>query len=216
MSSEEFMHLLLVVGLTLGIAFVTQGRNIVPYPQNVSPAPLLREDAVLIAEAHHLRKSLGNKLWPSWAEIQMPLLYITRDFEYAIGFPPNVKGFQSLNANSSLPGIRIQARRRVLEPTLEAAFDVEGVNAVVIGRPEALRKSPARWVLTAVHEMFHVWQFSKGSGSKVNELNIGSPSDASWQINFPFPYQDADVMRLIHLQGYLIFLAATNAEASDA
>jgi len=204
------------VGLMLSIILVVQAKIATPYTQKSSPAQLSGEDVTLIAEAYHLQKSLGGRLWMGWAETQIPILYVTRDFEYALGFPENAKGFQSLNSNDILPGVKIQVRQRVLEPTLAAARDVDGVNAVVIGSPANLGKSPSRWVLIAVHEMFHVWQFSKGSTAKVRELNIGSPSDASWQVNFPFPYNNADLMRLIHLQSYLIYLAATNVELSDA
>ncbi len=60
--------------------------------------------------------------------------------------------------------------------------------------------------------MFHVLQYSRGSIGKIAQLKIGPDSDASWQLDFPFPYKDADVMRLIHLEGYPLYLAASDSD----
>ncbi len=176
---------------------------------------LLDEDAALIAEAYNLWKELGEKVWTGWTEIPIPLLYITTEWEYAIGFPKALQGFQPLKRDTQLKE-NIQARARVLSPDLAASYDFEGVDAVVIGTPTALKKSSGAWALTAVHEMFHVLQYERGSAKKVRALKLGSETDASWQLDFPFPYQDADVMRLIHLQGYPIYLGIKDAEETDA
>ncbi len=86
---------------------------------------------------------------------------------------------------------------------------------VVIGTPAALEESSSEWVLTATHEMFHVLQYSRGASEKIKSLSLGPESDASWQLDYPFPYKDADVMRLVHLQSYPIFLAANSADESE-
>ena len=85
-----------------------------------------------------------------------------------------------------------------------------------MGSPEALGKGSGNWVITAGHEMFHVFQAANGSYQKATALEIGPKDEASWQLTFPFPYRDADVMRLIHLQGYLIWLAAQSSDQNDA
>ena len=48
------------------------------------------------------------------------------------------------------------------------------------------------------------------------QLQIG-PADAaaSWQLTFPFPYEDVDIMRQMHLQGYTLYLACTFSEVGD-
>jgi cytochrome c biogenesis protein CcmG, thiol:disulfide interchange protein DsbE len=63
--------------------------------------------------------------------------------------------------------------------------------------------------------MFHVLQTLRGADQKVNQLKLGSGSDASWQLNYPFPYKNAEVIRLIHLQSYLVYLAVTAANEVD-
>lgn len=191
----------------------TSNSDAVNARQTLSPQ-LPRQDAVRIAEAYNLWKSLGERIWAGWTDVPMPLLYITPDYEYAVGFPKALAGFRPLE-QSLLVNQLIQTRKRVLDQNLSASYPIEGVQAVVIGTPAALEKSSGEWVLTATHEMFHVLQYSRGASEKVKALALGSESDASWQLNFPFPYKDADVMRLIHLQSYPIYLAASSADESE-
>ena len=182
--------------------------------QNVIP-PLSSQDATLIAEAYHLWQSLGEKLWPGWTTITTPpFIYVTSEYEYAIGFPKPLQGFTQLEANAE-PNGQIQARKRVFSTHVAASFPYEGIPTIVIGTPKALEKSPAQWTLTVSHEMFHVLEMMRGSMEKIAQLKIGSESDPSWQLQFPFPYKDADVMRLIHLQAYPLYLAATAGDESD-
>jgi len=182
--------------------------------QPSSPPQLPRADAVLIAEAYHLWQMLGEKVWAGWTRVSMPFIYVTSDYEYAIGFPKTLQGYTPLGQDALL-GKSVQARKRVFGTHSSASFPYEGVPTVVIGTPSALEKSPAAWALTASHEMFHVLQDSRGGIQKVQQLKIGSDSDPGWQLNFPFPYKDADVMRLVHLQGYPLYLAATGADESE-
>src|SRR5918911_3967529 len=55
--------------------------------QQPASQQLSRQDAIRIAEAYHLWKSRGERIWAGWTDVPMPLLYITPDYEYAIGFP---------------------------------------------------------------------------------------------------------------------------------
>ncbi|MDQ3819327.1 MAG: hypothetical protein M3362_16845, partial [Acidobacteriota bacterium] len=68
-------------------------------------------DAVLIAEAYHLWKTLGEKLWTGWTSVQIPFIYVTSDYEYAIGFPKRLSGFTELEQNALLKK-SVQARAR--------------------------------------------------------------------------------------------------------
>lgn len=182
--------------------------------QTELPPALSSEDATVIAEAYHLWQSLGEKVWTGWTAIQMPFIYVTHDFEYAIDFPHPLTGFTSLGTDHTL-GKRVQARKRVFGTHTAASFPYEGVETVVIGTPKALEKSATAWALTATHEMFHVLQASRGEVQKVAQLKIGPENDPSWQLDFPFPYKDSAAMRLIHLQGYQLYLAATNQDQAD-
>jgi hypothetical protein len=86
----------------------------------------------------------------------------------------------------------------------------------VIASPDLLKKSPEEWVIIAEHEMFHVFPAATGSEQKIAALDIASRNEAaSWQLNFPFPYGDKNVMRLVHLQRYPLWLAATSKDNDD-
>ena len=182
--------------------------------QQPAPTQLPRQDAIRIAEAYNLWRSLGERIWPGWTDVPTPLLYVTSDYEYAIGFPKPLAGFRPLE-RSLLVNQSIQARKRALDLNLSASYPIESVQAVVMGTPAALEKTSGEWVLTATHEMFHVLQYSRGASEKIKSLALGSESDAAWQLNFPFPYKDADVMRLVHLQSYPIYLASNSADESE-
>ena len=179
--------------------------------QSPQSPQLSRPDAVLLAEAYHLWHTLGEKVWAGWTRVSVPFIYVTNDYEYAVGFPKTIEGYTPLGQDAVL-GKSIQARKHVFGTHTAASFPYEGVPTIIIGTPAALEKSPAAWVLTASHEMFHVLQDSRGGIQKVAQLKIGSDTDPGWQLNFPFPYKDADVMRLIHLQGYPLYLAATDSD----
>lgn len=79
-----------------------------------------------------------------------------------------------------------------------------------------MRKSLASWVITAGHEMFHVFQAANDAYDKVAEVQLGPKGDSSCHLTFPFPYRNADAMRSIHLQGYLVWLAAESTDQDDA
>jgi hypothetical protein len=184
------------------------------WAEDVPGSPLSKEDAAVIGEAYHLWKAVGDNVWPGWTKISVPMIYVAKDHEYAIDFPKLLPEAHALE-QTPLPGHSVQVRMRKHGVNLAASFDVEGINTVVIGRPAALERPAGEWVITALHEMFHVLQAARGSNKKVRRLQIGPEADASWQLNFPFPYDDADVMRLVHLQGYLCYFAAMIRDPDD-
>lgn len=169
---------------------------------------------VLIAEAYNLWTELADAVWPGASSVKAPFVYIDGNHEYAIGFPRALEGFK--DTGESLLGKPVQVRDRKLAPNLSASFPLEGIPAVLMGSPEALGKNLGNWVITVAHEMFHVFQAANGSYQKATALEIGPKDDGSWQLTFPFPYRDADAMRLIHLQGYLVWLAAQSSNQDDA
>lgn len=185
------------------------------HSKNLFYAEFSQADAALINETYRLQKLFGNQLWKGWADLKIPILYITKEKEFAINFPKTLSGFESFSS-PFLPKMTIQTRKRVFEQNLIASFDIEGIDAVVIGSPINIKRTSSHWVLTAMHEMFHVYQASQGRDQKVKNLKLGSETDPAWQLNFPFPYKDESLMRLIHLQSYPIYLGITDKEDSDA
>lgn len=177
---------------------------------------LEENDSLLIREARLLLRRHGSEVWTGWGEISPPFLYVTASREYAIGFPKPLPGFSLSSRPAPWLDGAVQHRPRQLPANLTASFPVEGHPAIVIGTPAGTGKSPADWVFTVLHEAFHVFQGSKGSLGKIASLGIGPANDASWQLTFPFPYSDADVLRLIHFQGYLLYRAAQEEADTEA
>jgi hypothetical protein len=68
------MRQLLFIGLTIGILTVAEGSDAISRGQESKPIQLAHEHAALIAEAYHLWKAHGEKLWPGWTDIPMPIL----------------------------------------------------------------------------------------------------------------------------------------------
>jgi hypothetical protein len=196
-----------VVSLMLLVLSTLSSQEMIPVPS--------QRDQALICEASNLWMSAADEIWPSASGVRPPVVFIETRYEYAVNFPSALAGYTNLGESLKC-GTGLQGRKRTLATDLSASFSVEGVPAAVMGTPEALGKNAAEWVLTLAHEMFHVFQASKGSYAKVASLEIGARDDASWQLNFRFPYHDVNILRLIHLQGYLAWLAAGSNEAGDS
>ena len=176
---------------------------------------LSMRDRAIIGEAYNLWSCVADGIWPGASAINIPFIYVGEEYEYAIGFPAALDGF--IHSDEALQGGRnLQMRKRTLGRDLSASFPIGGVPAVVMGSPEALGKNIGEWVVTAGHEMFHVFQAAKGGYEKTAALEIAPRNDSSWQLNFPFPYAEPDVMRLMHLQGYLVWLTWASTDADDA
>jgi hypothetical protein len=172
-------------------------------------------DAAFIAEAFHLVETVGDDAWCGFGKTHAPLLYITPDKEYAIGFPQLLEGFE-MAPGTMIGGRSVQMGPRTHDPNLAASFPVHGVDAVVIGTPKALAWSPTQWTLKAAHETFHVFQHLHGWDDKVASLQIGPRDNADWQLSFPFPYDDPNIGRLFHLISYPTFLAIEASSPADA
>lgn len=177
------------------------------------PPALPPEDVAVIEDAYRVWRASADRVWAGWSKSPAPMIYIRPDYEYALGFPASLPGFTPLTG-VKVAGFDIQARARTLPVGMSASFPFEGTPAAILGTPAALEKSAEAWAVTAVHEMFHVYQAKRGSYAKIASLQIAPANDSSWQLSFPFPYQDPVPMDLIHLQAYLCWLTATAEDAA--
>ncbi len=180
-----------------------------------SAAPALSvPERALIEEAYNLWSSRIDGIWLGASKINIPFVYVSEEWEYAISFPATLDGFT--DSGERLRARTVQVRARTLDRKLSASFPLEGSPTVVVGSPEALGKNSGEWVITACHEMFHVYQATMGSYKKTASLEIGPRDDSTWQLRFPFPYTDPEIMKLIHLQGYLLWLASLNTNTAES
>jgi len=192
--------------------------------------PVPREVGVLVNEAFHLVGSLGEEVWLGFTGEGASVLFLDGRSEYLFGREEASAGFEpgavERGAGDAVAdaggggggGRRVFARGRVLAPTLRAAFPAlgDGRTLVVLGTPEQTGLEPAHWAVIAAHELFHVFQSEQGLDAKVLALEIGEPDDASWHLDYPFPYRDPDVTRAMHLLGVALFRCATLPEEAEA
>jgi hypothetical protein len=62
--------------------------NSSPIPENLSD-----QDIAVIQELYYLWSLKSESIWPGASKVQIPILYIKSNTEYAIGFPDHVNGF---------------------------------------------------------------------------------------------------------------------------
>jgi pimeloyl-ACP methyl ester carboxylesterase len=156
-------------------------------------------DRIRLAEAFHLAESVTGDLWAVWQEVPFAVLLITEDHEFLVRHPRPSDDFTSLG-HDDLLGSEVLVRERVFPPHLLASFPaVGGVPTVVIGQPGATDKSSTYWVLTALHEHFHQLQSTRPDyHAGVETLGLtGGDETGMWMLNYPFPYDDPHVQRLI-------------------
>lgn len=217
MQLKIFQHGLLII-LIIIINTRDNYSEMQKQPQENTKCVLSDADTNMISEAYHLWKTQADTVWPDWTNVNIPIMYITDEWDVAIGFNDSLKGFAQVNNDQLTANRTIQYRVRELDIQQAAAHDFQGVECVIIGTPETLEWSRTQWVLKTIHEMYHVMSAARGSVAKITSLEIVSADnaiDASWQLDYPFPYHDADVMRLMHLQGYPVYQAIITAPDSD-
>jgi hypothetical protein len=154
--------------------------------------PLPDEQKTRLREAFRLAEQLGPEVWPGFDGRGAPVILIAGETEYLLNRAEPAGGFVAVPGDL-FNGLPTFARARVFPPGLRASFPAIGVETVVVGTAEETGLAPAEWVFVVAHEIFHVFQASRGLDKKIHALAIGPPEDADWHLNFPFPYADTEV-----------------------
>jgi imidazolonepropionase-like amidohydrolase/phosphohistidine phosphatase SixA len=163
-----------------------------PVSKVAAPTPF-----ALVAAARTDLAKTSRDLWPGWDETPFSLLLIEGEQEHLLCHPGVVAGFSEPEPEPST-GCSVQARPRQFPPALLAAMPAFGLPAtIVVGTPDATRKSPAAWRATLLHEHFHQHQWTfQGYAERVNGLALSrGDQTGAWMLNHPFPYADAAVGR---------------------
>lgn len=161
----------------------------------VSQSRLSEKDRTRLAEAYRLSDSLGNQLWNGWTQVPFSVLLITDSTEFLIRHSSPDSTFINSGYDSVLQST-IYARPRSLPTSLLASFPYNGVPTTVIGVAENTdSKTSTPWIVTLLHEHFHQLQNSQPEYfNQVNLLNLsGGDKTGMWMLNYPFPYDSADV-----------------------
>jgi hypothetical protein len=159
---------------------------------------ITRDDRIRLAEAFRIGEKLCDKVWDGWSKAPFAVLLVTPEYEFLVRHPQPTKEFAPLGYDALLRS-EIYFRKRVFQPNLLATFPaVGGVSTIVIGQPENTdAKTSTRWVVTLLHEHFHQMQDSQPRFyAEVNALGLSRGDQTGmWMLNFPFPYERAEVDR---------------------
>jgi len=155
-------------------------------------------DAVRLAEAYRLVEEVGNEIWPGFDEVPFPVLLVTGEREYLVGWEKAApQGFEASGVDKVLRR-QVMSRPSTFPPGIEASFPAFGPPAVVvIGTAEATDRISTEWVLTVLHEHLHQLQYeAPGYYAEAEALDLARADDSGmWMLNYPFPYEDAAVGR---------------------
>ena len=159
----------------------------------ISAAPAAAQRAIpassasVIADAAHLMDRVAEELWPGWGAAPSQFLLVTDSIEFFLRAPQT--------------GEVTWQRPRIFPPTFLATFPaVGGIPTIVIGTPERTQLPRERWILTALHEHFHQFEYTRPDYySRLAALGLArGDSTGMWALNFPFPYDSAPIAAAVH------------------
>ncbi len=163
---------------------------------------LPHDDAVRIAEFYRLASQVQDKIWPGWSKTAAPLLLVTEKNEFLTHHSVPPPDFTKLVDGG-------YARPRQFGTHLLATFPAFGPpSVIVIGEPQnTAAKTSTPWLITVMHEHFH--QLQDGQPwfyEAVNTLGLsGGDTSGMWMLNYPFPYEKAEVAHgFAHLRDLLL------------
>ena len=84
---------LVLSGLCLLGGLVSWASNRFIPQSSVTPTALGAEQKALLAEADHLRRTLGSQVWPGWGEAEIPLLVFNEAHAFIVGLPEPADGW---------------------------------------------------------------------------------------------------------------------------
>jgi len=181
----------------------------VSYGQEI---PKMRyEDKIRIKEAMNITQKFGNKIWKGINEIPFVVLLVTDKAEFLINHPYPSNDFK-FSENDTILNTKVVYRERQFPDWYLATFPaVNGVNCIVVGTPEKTNKDSTQWTLTLLHEHFHQYQFTQKDYYKsVDKLELsGGDATGMWQLNYDFPYENAEIIK--QYKKYIAALLYANA-----
>jgi hypothetical protein len=156
-----------------------------------TPAPQLpAEDVIRIKEVYRLSSAIQDEVWPTWSKVPAPLMLVTSETEFLTHHPEPPKEMRKV-------GEDVYARPRQFPVNFQATFPAFGPPAViVVGEPaHTASKTSTPWLFTVMHEHFHQLQWAQPDYlAKVNGLDLSrGDTTGMWMLNFPFPYEKAEV-----------------------
>lgn len=169
-----------------------------PRPASAVPEGLADRQLLLLREAAHVVREVGDDLWPGWARSSKTTLVIASEREYLVGLPSGRKAPDGFSAtDQSFMGAPVYQRPRSLPATLRAVVRLdETTHAAAVGewRPEI--ESPNEWVVTLVEQWFRVLRLERG---------VRLADEGAELSGYEFPFDDPDVGNALMLLGQALY-----------
>lgn len=178
-------------------------------------AQLRDADRYRIKEAMRISTHLGADLWNGFDDAPFSILYIMDEYEYLINESDEAESFETTEYDS-LIGAYIHKRPQEMDKRFRATFPFNGVSTIVMGTPENTGLNTTAWIITMLHERFHQYQYSSPKYFlETAALNLSNGDESGmWQLNYPFPYKDANVNK-VYMRYTLALYRAVNSIATD-
>ena len=179
---------------------------------------LATEDRIRLAEVFRLGEKLGEHVWKGWNKAPFAVLLVTTEHEFLIRHPAPSKDFKRAGYDALLKS-EIYFRPRTVQANLLATYPaVGGISTIVVGQPANTQaKTSTRWVVTLLHEHFHQLQDSQPDFyTEVNALGLARGDQTGmWMLNFPFPYERAEVNQQFNLMSRALGNALRSTDKKD-
>ncbi|MEO8367775.1 MAG: hypothetical protein ABI806_01065 [Candidatus Solibacter sp.] len=147
------------------------------------------DNGIRIREFYRLASQVQNSVWLKWSQAPDALLLVTQEHEF-LTHHATPKDFQPA-------GKEFVVRPRQFQPNLQATFPAFGSTPViVVGEPKnTSSKTSTPWLITLLHEHFHQLQYSQPDYyAGTDSLSLSkSGGGAMWMLNYPFPYDKAEL-----------------------
>ncbi len=136
--------------------------------------------------------------------MSIKLLLVTDSIEYLIGYSNRINGFVA-SETLSFNGQAIYKKATSTNTGFKATYPLSnGIPTIVIGTPENTGLDLGNWVLTILHEHFHLLQMNGPNYfQEVESLDLsGGDQTGMWMLNYDFPYADPVVSKMLSDLGH--------------
>lgn len=151
-----------------------------------------------LAQVRSFAASEGEKLWPGYASAPFGFLLVGDKAEFLLCRDRVPDGFTPAGTDPATGCGRHSRARSGMPNTLLAAMPIFGPPSVIVmGTPQTTGRTQAGWVRTILHEHFHQWQSALPDYyPRTLALDLtGGDDTGMWMLNYPFPYEDAQVVK---------------------
>lgn len=169
-----------------------------------------------IAEVRTFANGPGEAVWAGYGAAPFSLLITGPESELLLCRPTAPPGFEALERDPTTGCGAYSRPRSALPDTLLAAMPIFGPpSTIVVGTPTSTGLGPAAWTRVLLHEHFHQWQSAlPGYYDRVAALDLADGDETGmWMLNFPFPYDDPEVIAA-HRLASLALAAAVGARGT--